>query len=264
MMRIFVLGVFLLAGCAPNITETNFFQEHPEDTNLEEMPIQLGIIRDGNLTITLTAPDSLQVGTRKVWLEATMDGAPLSSGSFTLLPRWIAGTQIILSPLGETNLVPTDRSGYFEGTPTFIPPNGEEGSWQLEVTYEARGKSGQVIVPISIQPSIWVQYTDGYSISWVQPVRPVTGLDQIEFALHYLVNDRFLPLEDAIIDLYPWMDMGAGQGHSTPYEAPVHVQDGRYEGTVNFIMSGGWDMTVFIQRSGATQDTVTFKGFTVH
>ncbi len=264
MMRIFVLWIFLFVGCAPNITETDFFREHPEDTNLEDTVLELAVIRDGNLTITLTAPDSLHVGTSRVWLEASMNGTPLSTGRFSFLPRWISETHMILSPLGAVSLLPMDKAGHFEGTPTFIPPNGEEGEWQLEVTYSVGGKSGSAIVPVRIQPSIWVQYTDEYYVSWIQPARLVTGLHEIEFALHYFADHRFQPLEDATIDLYPWMNMGAGQGHSTPFEAPVHVQDGRYKGSVNFIMSGGWDMTLFIEHSDGAQDTVTFNGFTVH
>ncbi len=61
------------------------------------------------------------------------------------------------------------------------------------------------------------------------------------------------------LDLYPYMDMGAGEGHSTPFLAPTHVGDGHYRGEVNFIMSGGWDMTV--RMSGGEE--VIFKGFTV-
>ena len=58
--------------------------------------------------------------------------------------------------------------------------------------------------------------------------------------------------------------MGADQGHSTPYEAPVHTSNGRYKGSVNFIMSGGWDMTVFIQHTDMARDTVKFNGFIVY
>ncbi|NND69985.1 MAG: hypothetical protein HKN43_00240, partial [Rhodothermales bacterium] len=74
----------------------------------------------------------------------------------------------------------------------------------------------------------------------------------------------FIPVTDAQIDLYPYMDMGAGEGHSTPFEKPVHIGDGEYRGMVNFIMAGGWDMTVYVQRPLSAPDTVLFQGFIVN
>ncbi|MXZ17253.1 MAG: hypothetical protein F4069_09190 [Rhodothermaceae bacterium] len=264
MIRTTLFFVVFLAGCAPSITDTDFFREHPTETNPENTLVELGVIEDGRLTIHLSAPDSLRVGASILWAEATVDGSPVSGGSFTVLARWVAGTRMVVSPLGAVKLADSDTPGRFEGIPLFVAPHGDEGHWQLQITYAAGGESGEAILPVDIQSSIWVQYTDGYYVSWVQPVRPVTGLDVIEFAMHRLVEEDFLPLENARIDLFPWMDMGAGQGHSTPYEAPVHVSHGRYRGSVNFIMSGGWEMTVFIERPGAAQDTVQFNGFTVY
>ncbi len=261
MIRILLVIVCFLTGCAPSITDTDFFREHPADP--EDTSVALAVIRDGRLSINLMAPDSLRMGASILWVEAAVDGVPVSDGDFRVLSKWAAGARTVSSPLGAVKLVRTDRPGRFEGAPLFIAPHGKEGDWQLEITYAAGGESGEAVLPVEIQSSIWVQYADGYYVSWVRPVHPVTGLDVIEFALHRLVDEQFLPLEDARIDLFPWMNMGAGQGHSTPYEAPVHVHHGRYRGSVNFIMSGGWEMTVFIQRAGAVQDTVYFKGFTV-
>ena len=264
MIRTLVLAGLLTTGCAPSITDTDFFREHPADIDSEETSTELGIVTDGNLRITLSAPDSLQIGSSIVWAEATIDGSPISDADITVLSRWVTKSRTIDSPLGAVRLVASDTPGRLEGIPIFVPPHGEEGYWQLKITHKVGGKSGESVLPIKIKSSIWVQYTDGYYISWVQPIRPVIGLDVIEFALHRLVDKEFLPMEDASIDLYPWMDMGADQGHSTPYEAPRHVSHGLYKGTVNFIMSGGWEMTVLVQRPDVPQDTINFKGFTVY
>ncbi len=264
MTRILALAVLLIAGCAPDITDTDFFREHLADTSLEEPSIELGVIQDGTLTIRVTSPDSLRAGNSIVRAAITVNGFPASNASVTVLPRWVTATRTVISPQGAISLAKGDTPDQLEGIPTFIPPHEQEGVWQLAITYIAGTKSGEAVLPVEVRSSIRVQYTNGFYVLWAQPIRPITGLDVIEFALYRLVDGKFFPVEDARIDLYPWMDMGADQGHSTPYEAPVHAGQGLYRGTVNFIMSGGWDMTVLVQRPNAPQDTVYFKGFTVY
>ena len=264
MIRISLLILLFLTGCAPNITDTDFFREHPPQTDSRDASTELGIIKDGHLTIRMIASDSLRMGSNILWADVMMNDSPASDGRFAVLVQWVAGTRTVSSPLGTVKLIRTDTPGNFEGISLFVAPLDEEVHWQLQVFYETDGKSGETILPVDIRPSIWVQYADGYYVSWVQPVRPATGLAVIEFALHRLVGENFVPLENATIELFPWMDMGAGQGHSTPYEAPVHVRHGHYKGLMNFIMSGEWEMAMFIQRQGVVEDTVHFNGFTVH
>ncbi len=264
MIRAVILVMLLVAGCAPDITDTDFFREHPMETDPDDTSMELGILEDGSLLIRLTASDSLRTGINTLWAEVTADHSPVSDADLTLLPQWIAAERTIVPPIDAGKLAITDTPGRFIGTPLFVQPQDERGVWQLQIIYAAGGKSGEAVLPVQIKPSLWVQYTGEYYVSWIQPVRPETGLDEIEFGLHRLTDDGFMPLEDATLDLYPWMDMGAGQGHSTPYEAPVYMRDGRYRGSVNFIMSGGWDMTVFIQRPGMPRDTIDFNGFVVY
>ncbi len=264
MIRTAIFVMLLVAGCAPDITETDFFREHPIETDPVETSVELGVLEDGRLAMRLIASDSLHTGINTIWVETTVDQSPVYDADLALSPQWIAAGRTIGSPISAGKLTITDTPGRFGSTPLFIQPHGEEGHWQLQITYTAGGESGEAFLPVQIKPSVWVQYTGEYYVSWVLPLRPETGLDEIEFALHRLTDEGFMPLEDATLDLYPWMDMGAGQGHSTPYEAPIHVRNGRYRGAVNFIMSGGWDMTVFVQRPGMPRDTIDFNGFVVH
>lgn len=264
MIRNLPLIALFLTGCTPSITDTDFFREHPTEVHTEDTSIELGVVRDGQLTIRMSAPDSLRTGGNVLWADVMINESPASNGSFAVLVRWVSGIRTVESPLGEVKLSTTDTPGRFEGRSLFVAPRNEEGHWQLQITYETGGESGEAILPVDIQSSIWIQYANGYYVSWVQPVRPVTGLDVIEFALHRLENEVFLSLENAEIELFPWMDMGAEQGHSTPYEAPKHVHHGRYRGRINFIMTGKWEMTVFIQQQGTAPDTVHFNGFTVY
>ena len=238
MIRTAIFVMLLVAGCAPDITDTDFFREHPIETDPRDTSVELGLLEDGPLEIRLTASDSLRIGINTISAEVTVDQSPVSQADVTLSPRWIAAGRTIMSPIDTGKVVITDTPGRFVSTPLFVQPHDEKGVWQLLITYAVGGESGEAVLPVQIKSSLWVQYTGEYYVSWILPVRPKTGLDEIELGLHRLTDEGFMPLENATLDLYPWMDMGAGQGHSTPYDAPIHIRDGRYRGSVNFIMSG--------------------------
>ena len=260
-------GLIWLSGCAPDISETEFFREHPEAVDTGSNFIELGQASSDGLTFRLLAPEALHVGYSTVWIEILQEGTQVTTGSVDVTPVWERGAKILVSPFSVVSASKLEEERRFEAHPFFLQPMGEEGLWELHVDYNAAGKNGTVVFNVDVDDDIWVQHVDrenDYYVSWVLPVQPETGNDVIQFALHRLTDSGFTPVEDADIDLYPYMDMGAGEGHSTPFEAPVHSGAGFYTGQINFIMSGGWDMTAFIKRSGEPKDTVVFKGFTVY
>ena len=161
-----------------------------------------------------------------------------------------------------------DDEGFFEGAAFFLPPEPEAGTFALDVTFDVGGRSGMVGFPLDVEETLWMQRVETeagrYFVSWVRPERPSVGENVFELAIHETSGTGYAPLAGATLDLYPYMDMGGGDGHSTPYEAPVHVGEGRCRGTVDFIMSGGWDLTVYVRRPGAAEDTVFFADYTVY
>jgi hypothetical protein len=90
------------------------------------------------------------------------------------------------------------------------------------------------------------------------------GNNTFEVAVHRWTGADFVPVSDATASLSPYMDMGGGDGHSTPFTPPQALGGGRYRASVDFIMSGGWEMTVGLARPGAPAATVRFLGFTVY
>lgn len=269
MRRYAVFGLLLAlgGGCAPDIADTDFFREHPDVMAAGDRFVELGQQTERGLAFRLLAPDSLRIGHSTVWIEVSQGDAPLSAGRFAMTPHWVTGTRALVSPQGAARAAPADEEGRFEGAPFFLQPVGEAGHWELHVEYEAGGQEGALVFPVEVAPDVWVQHVEGaeaYYVSWLRPVRPATGNDIFEVALHRLTDQGFAPIKDAALDLYPYMDMGAGEGHSTPYEPPRHLGGGAYRGSVNFIMSGGWDLTVYVRRPGLPADTVVFRGFTVH
>jgi hypothetical protein len=162
-----------------------------------------------------------------------------------------------------------NADGFFEAGAFFLALPASEGRWHIGWHFETQdGRAGSGTFEFEVSESIWLQRIEQegetYFVSWVAPGRPVTGENPFEVALHRETATGFLPVTDAVLDLYPYMDMGGGDGHSTPYEPPVHTGGGHYEGRVNFIMSGGWDMTVYVDRPEHTTATVVFENYSVY
>jgi hypothetical protein len=243
----------LLGGCAPDITETDFFSRHPEDTVPVSDEVVLLDHQNGAVSIRLISEGGLRAGLNDILIE--------SSGG---------ATRIQLSAILDTGLhriespVPTEEIE--NGQSVFVlPPEGVDGDWLIQLTYTTPDGQWAVHAPVSIRESQWVQRladSDNY-ISWMTPIIPSSGIETMEFALHHFTGEAFQPVENAQMDLYPYMDMGGGEGHSAPYVAPVSSGNGRYRGNVNFIMSGGWDLTVQVDVPAIGNKSVLFKGFTV-
>lgn len=69
----------------------------------------------------------------------------------------------------------------------------------------------------------------------------------------------FPPVENAVLEIYPYMDMGGGSGHSTEFTAPEAEGSGYYEGSINYSMSGTWTTSVTLTAGDATLPEVVFE-----
>ena len=261
-----ILLLPFLVSCAPDITETEFYRLHPDDDGQDNVSVQLGTWSDASTAIELSAEDSLRSGVNVVDARLTVGGSPAPAGSeLTLLPVWHSNGHELPNPLGASAATATDTEGLFRATPFFLTPRNESGYWTLRASFSASGQTGEATFDVDVHDALWVQFVESaqYYVSWVVPVRPRVGQDDLQLALHHRTTDGFAPITDATIGLYPYMDMGAGEGHSTPSETPVHASAGLYSGKINFVMSGSWDLTVYIHRAQARPDTVVFANFLV-
>lgn len=266
--RLSLLGLILVIsapGCAPDIAETDFYSLHPEE-EVEATLQTLGTQTVGSVEVTLLSRTQPHTGYNRLLLQATQNGSAVDEASVQLVP--MRDGQI--GPLESAALVQADADGYLEAGAFFLQPKGTEQTWDVEVALDVANTSVVASFVVTVRDSLWMQTVVDpqtaavYYISWVQPIRPTTGEDVLEMAIHQATDTGFAPVEHLALDLYPYMDMGAGEGHSTPYETPVHEVSGFYRGTINFIMAGGWDLTLFIEQSAAVRDTVVFNGFTVY
>ncbi|MBO6575688.1 MAG: FixH family protein [Rhodothermales bacterium] len=245
-----------LVGCAPDITETDFFSRHP-DAPVGDESVEVTSVQDGALELRVTAPRPLQWGHNLISLEAFAGGDPAGAEA-TVTPYFLVEGDRIPVPFDPVTL----RSGDEPAVLYLLEPVELDGRWVLDVVWQSAGSSGTRTVDVTVRPGLWVGTVPGTGeyLTWVRPTEPRTGQDVLELALHRFIEGRFQPVEGVPFDLYPYMDMGGGEGHSTPYAPPGSVGNGRYRGEINFIMSGGWDLTVYV---GANRTAVLFEGFEV-
>ncbi len=266
-----ILGLFWLAGCVPDdVTSYDFKSLQPPYDPPEEVGnVLIGEQSVNGLDLKLYIEKGAHTGYNRLFFSIAEGGTQVTEAQLSISGICELADQTIQVPVENPASTTANAEGLFEGSAFFLSDTPDTGTWTIGVNLEtANGKQAEATFTPVVKESLWMQRfeADGaqYFVSWVSPGRPVTGENPFEVALHRQEANTLTSVPNAVVDLYPYMDMGGGDGHSTPYEPPVHTGDGRYTGTVNFVMSGGWDMTVYINRPGHPIDTVLFEGYTVY
>ena len=98
-------------------------------------------------------------------------------------------------------------------------------------------------------------------VTWEEPEAPVAGRNTVRLR----VFDRATraPIDAATLNVYPYMDMGGGEGHSTPFRTPVALGGGRFDVEIDFVMSGRWDLTVYVNPGSGPAETTVLRGYYV-
>lgn len=266
-----LLGI--LAGCVPEeLTDYDYKQFQPPSTLPEDRGnVLIGEQDVAGVTVALYIDKGAHTGYNRigVMLRETASEALLTEALVSLQPDLTIEGSSWDVPLENPASTRPNDDGFFEGMALFLPPAAGAGTFSLTVDFDAAGAgTGQAAFDLEVEESLWMQRVEDargrYYVSWVDPARPEVGKNPFEVDLHREIDGGYVPVDDVSIDLYPYMDMGGGEGHSTPYEPPVHLEAGRYRGSVDFIMAGGWEMTVYVNRAGADADTVRFVDYTVY
>lgn len=270
---VLVLGLLLFGGCVPDgLTDYDFKQHQPPAAQPEDtVHVLVGEREATGLRIALYIHRGPHTGYNRVRVRLTAgaSGAVIDAAGVQLRPHYTLGPRSLSVPVEQPVSDRAQEEGFFEGAVMLLPPEPGAGRFALEIAFErTSGQTGAVTFPLEVEESRWMQRieTPGGRLfaAWVYPARPVVGDNVLEVALYREAGDGYAPVTDAAMDCYPYMDMGGGDGHSTPYEAPVHTGAGRYRGRVNFIMAGGWDLALYVRRPAAPPDTVRFDGFRVY
>lgn len=242
---------------------TNCDSSSSTDPELEAVQIK-SLVVDG-FTIELLSDATLETGYNNLYWKVSKDGESVGISTFEVAPI-MHMTQMSHSCPYDNPEEMDEFENVHKSMAVFIMPSGEMGSWEVSfeiTTLDDQEISGVMDIDIA---SSWkltsVRPENGapYFISWYAPVDPVTGNQELSFMIHKRETMMSFPsVSDAEIVVYPYMDMGGGQGHSTPFEAPTAKGNGMYTGSINYSMSGTWTTTVQLTVGSDILDEVTFE-----
>lgn len=232
------------------------------DSDLDLIPIN-SVTSEG-YTISLEAEKELETGANYLYWKIQQGEDLVDVQSFTINPMMDMETMMHSTPHTQPELAPEDDH-YLKNRAIFIMPSGSMGSWTIN--FELLTQNDEIIageMPVEIGSS-WklnsVRKDDKvYFITWYAPQKPVSGNNDLIFMVHTRESMMsFPPVTDAEMEVYPYMDMGSGSGHSTDFSNPVATGDGFYKGDINYSMSGTWTTSVELIVDNDTLPEVVFE-----
>lgn len=144
----------------------------------------------------------------------------------------------------------------FHGYSVFQMASGVMGTWFLDLTVTIEGIEYQyTLSPSVVAPAEarLFSFTDAissnvYIVALIEPMEPKIGVN--DFVVGFYVKETMMSFPEVAnmnIEIEPEMPT---MGHGSPNNVdPVYTADGRYEGKVNFTMSGYWKVNMLIKDS---------------
>lgn len=261
--------VLLLGGCIPDgLTDYDFRALQPPQPERPGPPVfeRVGEAEAGALRVVLYAEGGWRAGYRPLRIGVTEGERAVTAARVTLAAEVARGEGLVAAPVELPASTEADGEGYFRAA-AFLLPERAETPVRLRVAVEAGARPPvEALFEGTLRPDpFWVRRGGDvpYHGVWVRPRKPVVGDNRFEAMLWRETADGFAPLTGVGVELFPWMDMGGGDGHSTPFTPAREVEPGRWASRISFNMSGGWELSLYVRRPGLPTDTVRFAPFTV-
>jgi len=230
---------------------------------------------DPNQTDTVTYVTTVDVDSTDISIGLEAKDGPIHTGYNDLVLHFfntetkeaISTREIMIKPMMKmtemTHSSPIEEhnrsadAGSLAFNPVFIMPSTEMGTWTLKIAFEDQeGHSYNVVIPIDVvenSPPLLKRTLDTnsvpYFISILNTDEFKVGQNEIEFTIHRRQDMMNFPAEEVMsLSIKPWMPT---MGHGSPNNVnPVHVENGHYRGTVNFTMTGLWEIEVLLTKEG--------------
>jgi len=216
-------------------------------------------------TVELFSSDALITGANSLYWLIKQDGSTVDLQSFEITPMMDMGMMQHSTPYSQP-VQSQEFPSYYINDAAFIMASGEMGTWAIEFTFLTKNNvevSGEIDIEVN---SSWhltsVKNTNDemYFICWAGPKKPVNGSNDVAFMVYKRESMMSFPMvTDATLEIYPYMDMGSGQGHSTTFENPAVNSEGKYMANITYSMSGTWTTTVEVSVNGETLPEVMFE-----
>ncbi len=195
-----------------------------------------------------------------LYLKDSVSGAAVNSASCQLTPMMDMGTMVHTAPC-ENPAYTNSSDGLYPCAVVFVM-SSMAGSWTLDITVNnlGNGKTGMASFPVTvIDPSVsriksFISQTSSETlfVSMIQPDEPTAGLNDLEVVIHRRgAMGMSWPADSSMtLEIEPIM---VSMGHSSPNNVnPVHTGMGHYKGTVNYTMSGEWNINFTFLSGGLT------------
>lgn len=233
---LFVLVALFNIACAEN--------EDPKPVIKSDIQ-EITSVTENGLTVTLLASKGFFVGYNVITARIEDANGDLLSGNVLITPM------MEMSTMSHSCPIEFPEGGKFEnGSYTFnivfVMPTGDMGSWHLNFIIN----DTEVKIPVEVQApelprlvSFVSMSTDSskYYVALVNPVDPQVGQNNLELVVYKKKSKMDWPAVSGMqFEMEPWM---VSMDHGSPNNvAPVHTENGHYEGIVNFTMTGDWQI----------------------
>ncbi len=268
----FLVLLLAVAGCVPDGVTDFDFQDLQPPAPPDELTgdALVATASDNGLDVELyAARGGAHLGYVRLGVRVAQGGAAVRDARVRLAAAPASGPAAGVALPVEDPATAADGDGFFRGAAFLLTPDTTARAFTVRASIEtASGQRGEVSFAVQARRDLWMQPTgdgaDALLVSWVDPLRPVVGENAFTVAAHRWTGTAFVEVDGLAPALTPYMDMGGGDGHSTPHSKPRALGSGRYSWDVDFIMSGGWEMTVALTPPGAARQTARFVGYTVY
>ncbi len=250
-----LLTLILVSACNHNDDPQPVF-----NTDLNEITS----FTENGLSITLFASENFFVGYNAITAKIEDENGNLLSGDISTMPMMNMMDMSHSSPL-ELPDGNTFRQGTFTFNTVFVMPSGEMGDWSIHFTINDL----EINVPVTVvapEQARLVSFTSlmdqetRYFVTYIQPQTPQIGQNDLEIAVFKRQSMMEWPaVTNLEFELEPWM---VSMDHGSPNNvAPIHTGNGHYAGTVNFTMTGDWQVRLTMKENGEVCGTPYFDLF---
>ncbi|MEX0646905.1 MAG: FixH family protein [Balneolaceae bacterium] len=254
-----LLLAFIAAGCSDS---TNSGTDELQEPDL----LKLGEFTDNEYTVSVYSNEPLMVGYNDIYVEVHQDGDRMDHAHIHFNPMMQMENHSHASPYGVPGQNRDDEHNLYKAWAIFTMPSGMMGSWELQFTIHDADHNGleiNGIVEIDVENSNRVKTflapdETSYVITWIEPTEPEVGMNDLVVSLHKRESMMsFPPVTSALMNFEPWMpSMGHGSSNNVD---PVHEENGFYHGSVNFNMTGDWELRFNVEMDGEELASPVFE-----
>lgn len=252
-------SLFMILGC----------EDSEKDIDVTEDMVLIGSAIDNGLTVDLYADEALKVGLNKLYFNLTnASDEQVSEAQITQKPIMHMETMNHSCPVaGPGNTSNTD--GLFESEVVFIMASGMMGTWDDTVSIENQESNTShtvvfenlSVTETNMKKNLVFTDADTNEVIYIVTLNglddPEVGLNELILTVHKKQSMMSFPeVSSLTITINPQMpDMGHGSEGNIQ---PVYSENGKYEGSVAFSMTGYWTIDFTIYQGNEELGTVQY------